>query len=768
MTPNPIERYGQNLVRHRGIMLAAIVLLTIASSIGIWNRVSVESPVDFTPQSLFMSNGAEWERLQAYESEFGVEDNTMIVIVDGPVNSREGIGVLEDLHRAVDSLPDVVSVDSILTASIAGRDAAGMIEVREAADATDAPLLSAMSDPFLSPMLVAPDGSAAVLHIEIDESLQTISELAPAVWRINEAILSTTTPSDYSLHVTGVPFIRAEVVEMMLADQGFFFPLVTTVFLITIVALFKRFWVGVAPMVGVLVATIWTMGVLLSSGATLNILSILTPTLVLVIGVADGIHLVSRYREELAHHDGDRAVAMGVTVRRMALACFLTTFTTGAGFASLVVAQTKVIRDFGLQVACGVTLTFFAVMVVVPTLLAWIPVARIGSPAETNHGPAYRRLTRFVTHHPRRIIVGALGLTVLAFLAGQKVYTNSHLLEMYRPGQPTWQAVKLAEEKTGGVIPIFIHIDGAEDQMLDPTVLRRIGELEAELRSFPLAGTTVSIAGWVQHIHRMLTDEAGWPDSRAVVAQELLLAELTGDLPLERVISPDRARARVLAFTRDAGGREFLRVKQTLEAKANTLFRGTGIEVEVTGDGMLASHGVDQLIRDLLASLGLMFIVIVATMWSLLRDVRQTIIATIPNIIPLIFILGTLGILGADLETSNIVSFTVAVGLAVDDTIHFIVRYREERNRGAPVQESISRTFIGAGHAIVLTSILLIAGFGILAFSPLTSTHYFGLLACITMAAAMLGDLLLLPALFTWLDQDGPGNPSQTDVRRAH
>ena len=129
--------------------------------------------------------------------------------------------------------------------------------------------------------------------------------------------------------------------------------------------------------------------------------------------------------------------------------------------------------------------------------------------------------------------------------------------------------------------------------------------------------------------------------------------------------------------------------------------------------------------------------------------------------------MGTLGILGADLETSNIVSFTVAVGLAVDDTIHFIVRYREERNRGAPVQESISRTFIGAGHAIVLTSILLIAGFGILAFSPLTSTHYFGLLACITMAAAMLGDLLLLPALFTWLDQDGPRKPSQTDARRA-
>ena len=137
MKPHPIERCGQNLVRHRGIMLIVIVLLTVLASVGIWNRIAVESPVDFTPQSLFMSSGAEWERLQEYESEFGVEDNTMIVVVDGPVNSREGIGVIEDLHRAVDSLPDVVAVDSILTASIAGRDAAGSLRGIEVHVLTD-------------------------------------------------------------------------------------------------------------------------------------------------------------------------------------------------------------------------------------------------------------------------------------------------------------------------------------------------------------------------------------------------------------------------------------------------------------------------------------------------------------------------------------------------------------------------------------------------------------------------------------------------------
>jgi hypothetical protein len=289
--------------------------------------------------------------------------------------------------------------------------------------------------------------------------------------------------------------------------------------------------------------------------------------------------------------------------------------------------------------------------------------------------------------------------------------------------------------------------------MLEPEILAKIDALETSFRRHDLVGYTVSPAGWVKHFHELLTGENGWPSSRAAVTQELLLAEMSGELPLDKVLSSDGARARILAITKDAGGREFLAVKAALETEAQRLFRDTGIAVDITGDGMLASSGVDQLITDLLYSLGLMLIVILLTMAVLLRDWRQTLIATLPNLVPLVFILGTLGVLGADLQTSNIVTFTIAVGLAVDDTIHFIVRYREERQRGIDTTSAIHRTFQGAGHAIVLTSILLICGFGILTFSSLTSTYFFGLLACVTMTAALVGDLLILPALLQMFDK---------------
>jgi hypothetical protein len=456
--------------------------------------------------------------------------------------------------------------------------------------------------------------------------------------------------------------------------------------------------------------------------------------------------MVSRYREEIAA-DGDRTAALGRTLRQMTLACFLTTFTTAAGFASLMVADTAVIRDFGLQCCIAVGVTFFAVILAVPTMLAWIPVERVGRPAQPRDGRFYAALDALVARRPLRVMVFSLTIVLAAAWLGRGVQTNSRLLEMYTPDHPTWSAIKLAEQTTGGVIPVFIHLSGAPDQMLEPEILGKIKALEDAARAEQMTGWTASPATWVGQLHQLLTGEPGLPTSRAMAAQELLLAQMSGELPIDRVLSADHARARILMIDKDAGGREYLRVKHALEAQAEALFAGTGVVVDITGDGMLAADGVNTLITDLLYSLGLIFGVIALTMLALLRDLKLALIALVPNLVPLVFIMATLGLMGSELQTSNIISFTIAVGMAVDDTIHFIVRYREERKAGRDNTTAIRHTFHGAGQAIVVTSVLLVLGFGVLATSSLTSTRDFGVLASVTMTAALLGDLLLLPAM---------------------
>ena len=439
MSGPQLEAYGRWVFRNRAQLTTLVLGLTVLAIWAIVNRIQSDSVVDFTPQAMFMGEGGEWDRLQAYEAEFGADDNTVVALLEGDIGSAAGLKWLQSLHASVEGAPGVVTVRSLSNASIATATPDGMIDVVAAID-PDGSITQAAGDPFLSPLLIARDQTAATIQIELADDLQQIGDLSPVVHDITARLHGVSTPPDFTLHVTGVPFVRTEVVDMMISDEMTFMPLVTLVFLITILILFRRLWLGLAPLVGVLFATIWAVGLLLSQGAVFNILSILAPTLILVIGVADGIHLVNRYREELAS-DGSREAAMGRTIRHLSLACFLTTFTTAAGFVSLTVADTAVIRDFGQQVAVGVMVTFFALMMVVPTLLAWIPVSKVGRPEDVLEHAIYDKLANLVSTRPKRILFVTLSLTLFAGWLGRDVTTDSALLEMYHEDHPTWTAV---------------------------------------------------------------------------------------------------------------------------------------------------------------------------------------------------------------------------------------------------------------------------------------------------------------------------------------
>ncbi len=303
------------------------------------------------------------------------------------------------------------------------------------------------------------------------------------------------------------------------------------------------------------------------------------------------------------------------------------------------------------------------------------------------------------------------------------------------------------QDKLGGVVPVFFHIAGEPGALLEPDELARIDQLERELRAQEPVLWTASIAGHLRELHHLLTDEDGLPGSRPAAAQELLLAELSGNHPFEGVLDDEHAQTRILGLVADSGGRSHQDMKRALDARVEDLFADSALEVELTGDGIMASAGLVILVRDLASSLALVFLVILLTLWALLRDLRLALVAALPNLVPLVFTLAVIGLTGADLRATNIVAFTVAIGLAVDDTIHFIVRYRQERVAGLDVERAITRSFHGAGHAIVLTSLLLVMGFGVLATSEIASSRSFGVLTSATVGAALLADLLLLPAL---------------------
>jgi len=753
MSPGALfESYGRWIARHRGVGLALIAALTAVAGWSIVHHTRDGLPVDFTPQAIFQDNGAQQTRMAEIEEVFGRDDNDLVAILAGPIGTPEGVEAIRSLHAAAEGHPQVERVQSLVGAQVTD-DADGMLTPVALLDelSPEAAVSRAAEDPVLSGLVVGARGDAAALRIRLDEDRERVADLEPTVREVESLLRTVELPPGLELHITGVPFVRVEVVDRMLTEQQTLFPMVALTFIVTICLLFRSIRVGLAPLVAVGVAITWVMGVLLAGGAVFNILSILVPTLVLVIGVADGIHVVGRFREDLAV-SGDRAEAMGSTLRHMAGATFLTTFTTGAGFSSLMVADTLVIKDFGLHAGIAMVLCWFAMMLTLPTVLAYVPVERVGKPPTRSQSMA-RALgatDSLVRRRPRPVLLVSLAAVVLAAWTARDVRTNSALLELYPDDHPTSVAIHLAQDRLAGVVPIQAHFQGPPGSLKDPVILGKILAYEEALAAEDSVRWTGSIASFLRSLHHKLTDEHTLPATRAAVAQELLLAELSGEVPLSGLITPDDAQARILGLIDDAGGREVVAMKARMDAVGEELFADTEVEVTLTGDGILASVGVDQLIGDLLSSVGLVFAIILVTMWVLLREVRLALVAALPNLVPLIFALAMLGLMGSDLQTSNIVTFTVAVGLAVDDTIHFIVRFKQERDSGRPFQEAMTRTFHGAGHAIWLTSALLVLGFAALTTSDLTSTRHFGILSSTAMVAALLGDLFLLPALL-WL-----------------
>ena len=295
---------------------------------------------------------------------------------------------------------------------------------------------------------------------------------------------------------------------------------------------------------------------------------------------------------------------------------------------------------------------------------------------------------------------------------------------------------------------MFVNIEHPNNQSLEIEHLQKIRKLHEFIDQEEVVLWSYGPDDLIQKAHLLLTNKPGLPASQDVLDNELFLFEMATENPFETLISSDQKHARILLLCSDAGGNAYFDMKKRIEKSIDIIFPPQGnIRVDVTGDGMMASTGIERLISDLVSSIFMVLIVITTTLLLLLRNIKLALVASIPNVIPLIFTLGTLHLIGADLQISNVISFSVAVGLAVDDTIHFITRYNQERLSGVSHRIAIQYTYKGAGHAIILTTILLVIGFATLATSDLTSTHHFGLLTSVTLFTALVADLILLPAL---------------------
>jgi len=554
--------------------------------------------------------------------------------------------------------------------------------------------------------------------------------------------------------------------------------------------MFRRAAGVLLPITSVLLALAWTMAILVLIDQPINIINSVLPTLMMIIGLSDGIHLLSRASEE-ATVDRPREEIIVSTVKHMGMACFLTSLTTAIGFGSLVMARTEILQNFGLHTAMGVMLTYVSTLLFIPAMLTWMrPPVRSGltatSPGLIERGMVY--ISLYVRTYPKRQVV--IGVALIGAAAAASVAwgnIDTRLLETFPEGHKTRVLTHEVEDEFSGVLPLIISIDAEEKGYFEaPENLQKLSTLAqtVKARDPEMVLKTASVYDLLQVFRSAYLNDPSLRDTpfanRAQVKTVLRLYRQDAEADVNRWLDPENRHALVSVRIRDLGAKRGKALVAIVVEEVEALF-GEGsaegvidakppphrqkVQVRLAGDVYLASAGMMNFIYDLMSSLGMASFLIFGVMTLLFRSVRIGLISILPNILPLVGTSGWMALRGIELNTSTVIIFSISLGLAVDDTIHFLSRYKEERKQGFSINEAVERTYLGAGRAIVITSVVLICGLAVLLTTDFMPTRYFAELSGCTVIGALAGDLFILPACLILFDKETASGAPQDSVQ---
>ena len=546
--------------------------------------------------------------------------------------------------------------------------------------------------------------------------------------------------------------------------------LLPVTFLLVFVALFlmmRCLAAALIPLLVVVLTLLVTLGLMGWLALPVTPVTIALPPLLLTIGVADSVHILSAFYQQFSVLGRDGAIIEAV--KRTGLAVLFTSLTTIAGFFAFIMADIKPIADFGLLVGFGVALALLLSLILIPATLVLLyqraeqqSVVEHGRPPLLLLGPMLA-LAQMGLRHAEKVLV-AVAVIIGLCIPGIAQLQFSHNPLLWFPKD---ESVRIntfwADQRFSGTIPLeFVINTGKKNGLYDPLVMQRLERFQAYAESLQPESTTMgrstSIVDTLKGIHWVLHQHkppSPIPGSRDLVAQELLLFESSGADDVAELIDSDFSMARVTTRFSWVDAVDYLPLREQLLAEANVQFAGLA-EVTATGSIDLLSRTLVNVMQSMGSSYLLAASVIALMLILLMRSLLLGLVSLVPNFLPIIISLGLMGYMGIPLDMFTVLLGGIALGLAVDDTVHFIHRYRYCRQvNDLSIEESVRQTVVGVGPALLFTTLAMAAGFLVFLLSSMQVVVVFGLLLALTIVNALVLDLLVTPALLKVIDRRG-------------
>lgn len=744
------DALGHVCLTYRKTVLLAVAAVTVLLAAQL-PKLKFENSLG----SWFLARDPALLQHDRFTEEFG-SDELIIIGLEAPdVFAPDVLRRIDRVTRAVERAPNVEKVFSLTNIeSVSGRD--GALDVGDLvefpindAEATAIRARALTNETYLGNVVNATGTFTAILA-RLPYRVNEI-EYKRETTRAIEAILAK---EDASFVLSGSALYNVRFLELSERDLPLVTGIMTGLLLLILWILFRSPVDVAVPATTVGIATLWSVGWILLVGRGLTIVSEALPPLMMAVGVADAMHLVVDYELRLraGTHKQD---ALRQVYRYMTWPCLFTSLTTCAGMLSLCVSRVRNVSEFGLFAAIGVFGAFVLAMTLVPIALSYLPEPhpeRPGAHIFQVSGGVLNGIATFAQRHGRLIFGVSAALLLGGLALATRVRVESGLLQYFRDGHRFKTDTRTVERNLAGMSTLEIVVDtGRPGGVKAPATLAALADFQAALEAHPEVSASHTVTGVFKDLRRAFFDndprEYRLPETEAEAAQYLLLYELDRpDGDLYEYVDYGYRKARLSARVSSENSTILGDVLQHAR-RAAAAHLPPSADVTYTGTAVLWAHMEDYIRESLLVGMSLALVSIYVLLSLQARSFLLGAIAMVPNVVPIVVGLGFMGVTNIALDASTVLSAPIMLGLAVDNTIHFIVHTREQLDRGTGLNLALWRTTVQIGRALIFTTIVLAASFVAMLFGAFTGVIHFALLCLVTLAVALPADLLLLPSL---------------------
>ena len=753
------------ILRNRILWLSLIVLLT-----GFF--ISQFSKIQFSNSevSVLPNDHPDIIRYNQFLNQFGQEDNAIVIGFElDKLSEPQVLKAWNRMNKKLQASPEITQIISLENLQLLFRNEDNKIvstslEIVEDSESFPKNAILKLTDslPFYENIIYNKEANAirTVAYMDVDlvdtavRNTFIVNDFIPIVNEFEEV-------SGLDARISGMPYIRTMNAEQLKTEMIIFVIAALLITALIFFLFFRSYRATFISMLVVLIGVIWSFGTLAILQYEITVLTALIPPLIIVIGIPNCIFLINKYQQEIKKH-GIQALSLIRVIEKIGNATLMTNMTTALGFATFIILDSRLLVEFGVVASSNIIGIFILSLLIIPIIYSYMSVPNKQHLEHLNQPWIYKLIEAMkmtVKEHKKWVYIVTIAVLILSIVGIFQIKITGSRIEDLPKKTEFYEDIMFFEDNFNGILPLEIVVDTkSEKGVLRNANLRRINRLGDSLMTQESLSPPFSIVNLVKYLKQAYYK--GFPkyyDLPSNQERNFILDALdegTDEDIIQNYVDSTGQSARVTVYMKDVKTDEMEQIQSKLQTQIDNIFPKDRFDVYLTGKALLFLKGTKYLVQNLLLSLGLAILLIALFMAYLFRSTKMILISLVPNLLPLIITGGLMGFLGIPIKPSTILIFSIAFGISVDDTIHFLAKYRQEliASRWA-IKKSVYNALTETGVSMFYTSVVLFFGFSVFIISSYGGTKALGGLVSLTLLFAMLSNLILLPSLLLTLER---------------